>query len=299
MIESLEQSEEKRLAPLSLVDAAAGYARASRAENTLRAYESDLATFRAWCAGQGMAALPALPATVVLYVTHLAQLGRSAATISRALVSISQSHKAAGLESPTSDEAVRTVLQGVRKTIGTAQDKKAPMRSEILRESLSGASLRDRAILLFGFAGGFRRSELAALQVEDLQRVAAGYVITVRRSKTDQEGRGMRKLIAEGRDAGLCPVLAVEAWLAGRASGSLFGCCDKTIARVLKRAAERAGLDPARYSGHSLRRGLITEAHLAGVNDADTMRHVGIRSEQVFRGYIDDADLVARAVRVL
>ena len=286
-------------AQAQLVEAAAEYAGAARAANTLKAYRSDWGAFETWCKDQGFAPLPAMPSTVALYAAHLAQDGRKVSTLARALVSISQAHKAAGAPSPTSDESVKTVVQGIRKTLGVAQEKKAPMRRADLVAALAAeTSPRDRALLLFGFAGGFRRSELAALDVADLERVSAGYVVTLRRSKTNQDGRLERKFIALGL-AELCPVRALEAWLAGRTAGPVFGVCTKTIARILKRAAKRAGKDPDRYSGHSLRRGLITEAHLAGVNDADTMRHVGIKSEEVFRGYIEESELVARAVRVL
>lgn len=281
-----------------LVEAVAEYAGAARASNTMRAYRSDWTQFETWCRAHQLCPLPAMAATVALYVAHLAQDGRAWATVRRSVVSINEAHGAAGVPSATSDEAVRTVLQGIRKTLGVAQNKKAPMRKADIAAGLASATVRDQAILLFGFAGGFRRSELAALNVEDLERVSAGIVVTLRRSKTNQEGASEKKFIAYGV-GDLCPVRAVDAWLNGRTTGVMFGVCTKTIARILKRAAKRAGLDESRYSGHSLRRGLITEAHLAGVNDADTMRHVGIKSEEIFRGYVDDADLVARAVRVL
>jgi site-specific recombinase XerD len=177
-------------------DRARSYAAASRAEATLRAYRSDWQHFGAWCKERGVEALPATPTTAALYLTDLADSGCfKASTLSRRLVSIAQAHKAAGHKSPTSDETVRLVHAGIRRTIGTAQRGVRPTVTEDIRAMVATcgedpAGIRDRALLLIGLAAALRRSEVAALNVDDIQQTRDGLVVTLRRSKTDQEGAG-------------------------------------------------------------------------------------------------------------
>jgi site-specific recombinase XerD len=282
----------------------------AKAANTIKAYRSDWNHFAAWCQGQGLDPLPAAPQTVALYLTALAEAGRKASTLQRRLSSISQAHQMAGHDSPTRDIQVRTVWAGIRRSKGTAQTRKAPAVTQdvqamvaTLPDNLLG--LRDRALLLIGFAGAFRRSELVSLDVEDVEECAEGLRVTLRRSKTDQEGAGEVKGIPYGRKLETCPVRALRAWLeaAGITAGPIFRSVnrhgqvqpgrlsDKAVALVVKRAAEAAGLDASRYAGHSLRAGLATSAAAAGVQERDIMRQTGHRSVNMVRRYIREGEL--------
>jgi site-specific recombinase XerD len=280
------------------------YASDAVAANTRRAYRADWRDFAAWCAEQHRTALPALPETVAVYLAALAG-HRKTSTISRRLSAIAQAHKTAGLDSPTTDAAVRQVLAGIRRRHGTQQKgKEAALTADVramvgtLEASLAGQ--RDRALLLLGFAGAFRRSELVALDVADVTRTRDGLVVQVRRSKTDQEGAGRQVGIPYGSTPGTCPVRAVADWLevAGLAAGPLFRpidrhgnlrprrLTDQSVALVVKRAVRAAGLDPSVYAGHSLRSGLATAAAQAGVSERAIMEQTGHKSLPIVRRYI-------------
>ena len=274
------------------------------AENTRRAYASDWRTFTAWCAQGGLEPLPALPAAVALYVAHLAEAGRKASTITRACAAIASAHHAAGLSSPTAHENVRQVMKGARRALGTRPAQKAPVRVDDLRamvgtlgETLAGQ--RDRALLVVGFAGALRRSELVALDVADTTETRDGLMITIRRSKTDQEGAGHEVALPFGSDPATCPVRTLRAWLeaSGITSGPVFRSItrhgvigdrltDKSVAGIVKRTATRAGLDAARFAGHSLRAGLMTASAEAGKPLDVIMRQSRHRSHAVALGYI-------------
>jgi integrase len=282
----------------------------SEALNTRRAHRSDWADFTSWCVERGLASLPADPQTVARYASDLAERGRKVATITRRLSSISQAHQAQELDSPTRTLLVRKVMAGIRRRKGVAQIGKAPVLPDDLRQMLRHlddrpAGLRDRALLLLGFAGAFRRSEVVSLDVADVQFRREGLVVTLRRSKTDQEGEGTVKGIPAGRRPETCPVKALKAWLAAAAieEGPLFRPIDRHgnikpqrladyhVARLVKRLAEAAGLDPAAYSGHSLRAGLATAAAQAGADERAIMKQTGHRSERMVRRYIRDGQL--------
>jgi site-specific recombinase XerD len=301
---------DRALALSSLVDSAKSYAAAARAENTLRAYRSDWLAFDRWAAARGLASLPASPSTVALYLTELADQGRKVATIGRALVAISQAHKLAGQPSPRSGAEVQEVMKGIRRRLGVAPSQKAPVLVDALRtmlaelpDTLVGA--RDRALLCLGFAGAFRRSELVGLDVADLAFTSEGLTVTLRRSKTDQTGEGRKVGIPYGGTPVTCPVRAVKAWLeiAGIAEGPIFRAVtrwgsvgaerltDRAVALVVKRQAEAAGLDAARFAGHSLRAGLATSAAKAGKSERAIMAQTGHRSVTMVRRYIRDASL--------
>ena len=298
------------LAPSHLVGQARSYAAASRSEATRRAYRRDFAAFVAWCDEGGLQALRATPDTVALYLTARAQKGAMVSSIERALVAISQAHKAAGLPSPRSSDVVAAVIKGIRRTLGVAPKQVAPVVVGELRamlDSLPGdlRGARDRAMLLLGFAGAFRRSELVALDVQDLAFTDDGIEVTLRRSKTDQEGEGRKVGIPFGSSPKTCPVRAVKAWMvmAGVEAGPLFRvitrggrlesgrASDQAVARAVKRAARRVGIDPATVSGHSLRAGLATSAAKAGKSERAIMAQTGHRSAAMVRRYIRDADL--------
>ena len=196
--------------------AATDFARASKSAATRRAYQTDAANFAAWCERHGVEPLPATVDTVAAYLASLAQSGLKASTITRRCAGIRYMHRMAGLESPTSSEAIKAVLAGIRRSIGTAVTRKAPATAEAIRAIVAEMptdlrGLRDRALLLLGFAGALRRSELVALDVVDLEETAEGLLVRIRRSKTDQEGTGDFVSIPHG--SRLRPVAGVKAWL--------------------------------------------------------------------------------------
>ncbi len=285
------------------------YARESRASNTRRAYRADWADFTAWCGVHGRTALPASPETLVLYLSDRAATLKTL-TLQRRLTAISQAHKAADLDTPTADRAVRQIMTGIRRQNGTAQAGKAPAVTREIRAMVEHLpptlhGQRDRALLLLGFAGAFRRSELVSLDVADLTWSDDGLTVRLQRSKTDQEGAGRTIGIPYGSKPATCPVRAVRAWLAAAQvmEGPVFRgvdrhghlrrtrLSDKTVARVVKNAAAAAGLDPARYAGHSLRAGLATAAAQAGVAERVIMAQTGHKSLPMVRKYIREGSL--------
>jgi len=206
------------LVPLEhLAEQARGFIAAAKADNTRRAYRSDWRLFETWCRSQGLASLPATPETVTLYMTALAA-DHKPASLTRKLTSITRAHQAAGLPSPATMQhaAVSETIKGIRRVLGTAQLGKEPLLTADILAMLdhldSGLiGIRGRALLLVGFAGGFRRSELAGLDVEDVTETADGLVIRVRRSKTDPEGQGSSVALPYGSAAATCPVRSYRA----------------------------------------------------------------------------------------
>jgi site-specific recombinase XerD len=290
------------------VERAGDYARHAKAANTLRAYRADWADFSAWCEGHGLAALPATEATVALYLTEAAERVKTS-TLQRRLSAIAQAHKAAGHVPPTKGR-VSMVWQGIRRAKGTAQHGKAPARTQEVRAMVATCGEgrlggRDRALLLLGFAGAFRRSELVGLDVADLDFGRDGLTVTLRRSKTDQEGAGQKVGIPYGSTPATCPVRNLQEWLEGAdvTSGPVFRgvnrwgqvnaarLTDRAVALVVKRCAKAAGLDPALYAGHSLRAGLATAAAEAGVSERTIMAQTRHKSLPMVRRYIRDGNL--------
>jgi integrase len=290
---------------------AEAYARNATAENTRRGYRSDWAGFAAWCEAAGQEALPARPETVACYISELAATHKPA-TIARHLAAIASAHKARGFPSPASMQhgAVAAVWHGIRRTHGTAQTQKSPLLTADLRrmagaldEGVMGA--RDRALLLVGFAGAFRRSELVGLDIEDCEFGRDGLVITLRRSKTDQEAQGRKIGIPYGSNPETCPVRALQAWIevSGAESGALFRPINRhgqvrggrltgtAVALIVKRHAAAAGLAAENFSGHSLRADLATAAAIAGASEPAIMRQTGHRSAAMLRRYVREASL--------
>jgi len=296
-------------ATLAAIEAQArDYAREAKSKNTRRAYRSDWADFAGWCQAHGLGALPAAPATVALYLTSAAERCKPA-TLTRRLTAISHAHQAAEHPSPTTSATVRAVASGIRRAKGTAQQGKAAAVTDEVRLMVGGLpptrrGRRDRALLLLGFAGAFRRSELVALDVADVEEKPEGLVVTLRRSKTDQEGEGRRVGIPYGGHPQSCPIRALRAWLddSGIVEGALFRgvkndgtllgrLSDKGVARVVQRRAAAVGLDPKRYGGHSLRAGLATAAAAAGKSERAIMAQTGHKSSVMVRRYIRSGEL--------
>lgn len=283
------------------------------ASNTDRAYSHQLRRFVAWCNRHGRDAIPADGRTVYLFLADLSTKGLSVSSMEQALSAISKAHRRAGLPVPQSD-VLDEAWRGIRRKHGAAAKNKA-MAIEIhhLRRMVDSLDpkrlidIRDRALLLLGFAGGFRRSELAGIRCEHLEFKGNGIIVTLPRSKADQEGEGRKVGIRSRLTRGLDPVKAVWAWMqaSGTEDGPLFRAIDrhgnvgwgpisdKSIARTIKRAASRAGLDPKQISGHSLRSGFITSATKAGKRLDRIMAHVGHRKAGTTMGYVRDAELLS------
>ncbi len=294
--------------PTGEVEAAVAYARAEKSTATRRAYRTDFEIFRIWCEARRTNALPAVPETVAAFLGAEADRGLRPSTVGRRLAAIRYAHKLAGLPIPTDDEVVRATTRGIRRSLGAAPVKKAPATADkvMAMASMVGerlTSVRDRALLLFGFASAMLRSELSALDVGDIEETTDGLRVTIRRSKCDQERLG--EMIAVPRGNVACPVAALKAWLeaAGITPGPVFRpiakgghvqdtrLTDRSIANVVKAHAERIGLDPKEFSGHSLRSGFLTSAAARGASIfrmADQSRH---RSMDVLRGYVRSAEL--------
>jgi site-specific recombinase XerD len=276
---------------------------------TRKAYASDVKIFSAWCAVHGLAALPAAPETVALFLADQARAGVAASTLNRRLAAIKCAHEAQGYDTPTGHKGVTAALKGIRRAKGTAPSKKKAATADIVKEmvrrcpdTLTGQ--RDRALLLLGFAGAFRRAELVALTVADLAFEADGLRVTIRKSKTDQEAAGQVIAIPHGSVL-FCPVTAVKRWLAvaGIEAGPIFravgkgsrigaaALSDKSVAKRVKHYAGQVGLEAADFAAHSLRAGFVTSAAEAGASIfkmAEVSRH---RSTDVLAGYVRSANL--------
>ena len=304
----MRESAGADLVPPSL-ERAREFARLSKAESTLRGYRADWRDFCAWCERTGQRALPASAEVVAAYIAECA--GRlKVGSIQRRLNAIAEAHKATGLGSPTSEGMVKNTLKGIRRALGTATVQKAPALTADIRAMVDATDtgligLRDRALILLGFAGAFRRAEIVGLDVADLDIGRDGLTVTLRRSKTDQEGQGRRIGIPYGSNPHTCPVRTLQSWLESSAitAGPLFRSINRhgqaqrgslspvDVARVVKKLTERAGLDPAKYSGHSLRAGHATSAAAAGASERSIMGQTGHRSVQMVRRYIREGSL--------
>lgn len=287
------------------------YALNNVAKSTRRAYESAWRIFVAWCEKNRLTPLPAKASTVASYIVEMAEKNRAVSTINKHLQAISAYHLSAGEEySPTSMLLVKQTRAGARRDLGVApRNKKDPLFIEDIRalcatlpDTLKGK--RDKAIILIGYAGAFRRSEIAGLNVEDIQEHPNGLILTRRRGKEDQLARGLKKGIPYGEHPETCPVRALWAWLeaSGIRSGAIFRGMrggrlgnrrigGEEVARIIKAACHAAGLDSRRYSGHSLRSGLATTAAREGVEERDIMDHTGHKSVEMVRIYIQEGEL--------
>jgi integrase len=288
-----------------LLRRAAQYARGSKSDNTKKAYRVAMADFRLFCHTHGYDALPATSETVVQYLAFIEQ--QKVNTIQVKLAAIAEAHRMAHLPDPTIDKDVKMVMAGIRREIGSPAEKKSPLLKDDLLEMIGALpddlrGKRDKALLLVGFAGAFRRSELVNVMVHDIQFSRTGMVITLSRSKTDQEHHGMKKNIPSMKDKCICPVVALRQWLAesGITEGPVFrkidrwdhvmrfGLTAQTVALVVKSAARRAGLDSEKFSGHSLRSGFVTSAFMANAPEWAIQKQTGHRSVSVLRSYNQD-----------
>jgi integrase len=290
---------------------AGAFVLASKAQSTRRVYGSDWRLFQAWCEFHNLCPLPALPATVVLYIAELARptdgsAPRKPATIARKITSINAKHKDAGVDSPAtmSNRALAATVQGIRREMGTAQNMKKPLtRSRVVKvlDNLEGPipAARDKALLLIGFAGALRRAELAAIDVEHIEEHRDGITIKIPRSKTDQEGKGRSVEILWGTNERTCPVLALRNWLSatGIKQGAVFRRVwqdgkigarlnPNSIGWIIQKLVGKAKIrHPEAYGGHSLRAGFVTEASANGATDNQIMKQTGHKTATMVRRY--------------
>lgn len=285
------------------------YRKRQKAPATVRAYRSDWRDFTAWCRRHDVCPLPVVPERLADYVADMAAVrGLAFSTITRRLASIAMAHRKAGLPSPRDAEVVLETIEGVARTHGTAPKPKEPARWPVIKAmaaSIEGdrlADVRDRALLLVGFGGAFRRSELVALDVADVRFVLEGVRLTLRRSKTDQAGAGRLVVIPHGPSGEPCAVDALRTWLrvADITEGAVFRPIDRWerirptrlgaghVAVLVKRAADACGLDPRQFAGHSLRSGHATSAAATGAPQHKLMEQTGHRSADTLGRYVRD-----------
>ncbi len=288
------------------IAAAAEFIAASKADATRKAYASDWRDFAAWCANHGQVDLPAAPGTVAAYLGALASAGTKVSTVRRRCAAIGDVHRRAGHDNPAAHAGVKATLAGIARTLGSAPEKKRALTADLLAKALRRipedlTGLRDRALILIGFAAALRRSELVALDVGDIARHPKGLVVTVRRSKTDQVGAGYTKAIPHGRK--LHAVRALEAWLAAACvtEGPVFRgvrgtrvlgrrLCAHQVARIVQKRAAAVGLDPTLFAGHSLRSGYISSAADHGASLQAIADHAAHKKLDTTRGYVQVAD---------
>lgn len=292
-------------AATAVVGNAQAYAAVSMSGATRKAYQGDWSDFQGWCDGLGLQALPAAPETVGAYLAAKTKL-LAVSTLMRRLAAVATAHRLAGHQLDTRHPAIRDVMRGIRRVHGVAQKKAAPATTDRVKAmadhcDASLLGVRDRAILLFGFAGAFRRSELVRVEIEHLEETADGIRIHIPRSKSDQEGQGQDIGVMRTGTA-YCPVQALQLWLQAAAiqEGLVFrgvdrhgnvgaSLSDKAIGLIVKRRAEDAGLDSSLFSGHSLRAGLATSAAAAGLEERDIQRQTRHQSVEQLRRYVRPA----------
>ena len=269
----------------------------SKANNTLRAYQSDFRDFSTFCSRNGFSSIPTQPKIVALYITNLSKSSKFS-TLKRRIASISVIHKLKGHYLDTKHPIIMENLHGIKRTLGTRQKAKKPILINDLKliiEAIDEKKLRDKALILIGFAGGFRRSELVNIDIDDIEFVNEGVKILIKRSKTDQSGEGSIKAIPYFDNQKFCPVIALKSYMDSKFDkkngGRIFEISDKSVALIIKKYAEKAGLDSSKYSGHSLRSGFATTAAEFGAEERNIMAMTGHKTTQMVRRYIQEANL--------
>ena len=286
----------------------------SKALNTVRAYKSDFEDFGLFCVKNGFNNLPSEPKIVSLYLTHLSSKEAKISTIKRRLVSIGVIHKMKGHYLDTKHPIIIENLMGIKRRKGTIQKGKKPILINDLKKLIDVINkeqepdikkLRNKALLIIGFSGGFRRNEIVSLDLEDIEFVFEGVKITVKKSKTDQFGVGMVKGIPHFNESLYCPVTTLQRWIniSKIKSGPLFRrfskgsklsinrLTDQSVALIIKKYLVKAGINSHNYSGHSLRSGFATSAAEAGAEERSIMAMTGHKSTEMVRRYIKEANL--------
>ena len=269
----------------------------SKADNTLRAYKSDFKDFSEFCAKNAFSSMPTQPKILALYITNLSKSSKFS-TLKRRIASISVIHRLKGHYLDTKHPIIMENLHGIKRTLGSRQKAKKPILIndlKIIIKVIDEIKIRDKALILIGFAGGFRRSELVNIYFEDIEFVTEGVKILIKRSKTDQSGEGIIKAIPYFDNQEYCPVLALKKYINEKfkdlKDGKIFDISDKSVALIIKKYAEKAGLDSSRYAGHSLRSGFATTAAEFGAEERNIMAMTGHKTTQMVRRYIQEANL--------
>jgi site-specific recombinase XerD len=285
----------------------------SKANNTLRAYKSDFKDFGVFCAKHGFNSIPTEPKIVSLYLTHLSANSKIS-TLRRRLVSIGVIHKLKGHYLDTKHPVIIENLMGIKRKKGSIQTGKKPILINHLKQIINVIDeqkiekikkLRNRTLILVGFGGGFRRTELISLDHEDLDFVEEGVKITLRRSKTDQFGEGMIKGLPYFSNEKYCPVRSLRNWLtlSKIKTGSIFRrlakgsaitshrLTDQSVVLIIKDCLKLAGIESQNFSGHSLRSGFATVAAESGADERSIMAMTGHKTTQMVRRYIREANI--------
>jgi len=286
----------------------------SKASNTVRAYRSDFEDFGLFCLKNSFKNLPTEPKVVSLYLTYLSSKNIKISTIKRRLVSIGVIHKMKGHYLDTKHPVIIENLMGIKRRKGVNQKGKKPILINDLKHIIDVINketgpdikkLRNKALLLVGFSGGFRRNELVSLDYEDIEFVFEGIKIKLKKSKTDQFGEGFTKGIPHFENSLYCPVKSLKAWinLSKIKKGPIFTrfskgskitsirLSDQSVALIIKDYLLKAGIDNQNYSGHSLRSGFATSAAEAGAEERSIMAITGHKSTEMVRRYIKEANL--------
>ena len=285
----------------------------SKSNNTLRAYQSDFRDFSSFCTKNGFSNLPSQPKIIALYITHLSKFAKFS-TLKRRIASISVIHRLKGHYLDTKHPIVMENLHGIKRSIGSRQKAKKPILINDLKLIIKAIDeekintkkssqdkmkdqikLRDKALILIGFAGGFRRSELVNIDYEDIEFVAEGVKILIKKSKTDQSGDGTVKAIPYFENSKFCPVISLKDYIKYKKSTlkeeKVFKISDKSVALIIKKYIQKSGLDPSKYAGHSLRSGFATTAAEFGAEERNIMAMTGHKTTQMVRRYIHEANL--------
>jgi len=288
--------------------------KSSKASNTVRAYKSDFNDFSLFCIQNGFKQLPSEPKVVSLYLTHLSTKETKMSTLKRRLVSIGVIHKLKGFYLDTKHPSIIENIMGIKRRKGSIQRGKKPLLINDLKKLINVIDnneneeikkLRDRTIILIGFSGGFRRNEIVSLDYDDLDFVPEGVKVNLKRSKTDQFGEGALKGLPYFDNSKYCPVVSVQKYLekSNISSGALFRrfnkgsilsknrLTDQTVAILIKKYLQLAGIDSKNYSGHSLRSGFATSAAESGAEERSIMAMTGHKSTEMVRRYIKEANL--------
>jgi site-specific recombinase XerD len=288
--------------------------KSSKANNTIRAYKSDFHDFELFCIQNGFKSLPSEPKIISLYLTSLSSKDIKMSTLKRRLVSIGVIHKLKGHYLDTKHPLIIENIMGIKRRKGSAQNGKKPLLINNLKALIKAINrsnlnpiikFRDRTIVLIGFSGGFRRNEIVSLNYDDIEFVNEGMKINLRRSKTDQYGEGFLKGIPYFDNPVYCPVVSIQNWLkiSEINSGPLFRrfskgaklteirLTDQTVALIIKKYLQLAGIDSKNYSGHSLRSGFATSAADAGAEERSIMAMTGHKSTEMVRRYIKEANV--------
>lgn len=274
------------------------------AVNTQRAYKSDLKYFKTWCTENGQVEMPTSAATLAAYVSYLADTHKWA-SINRKLAAISKLHELNNLDLSTKDKGFRAVMEGIRRTNGVRQKQAPAFKMKELKNILLGidmttnAGLRDKCLILLGFAGAYRRSELVSLNIEDVQFSDEGAIISLSKSKTNQYGESEEKAFFYSPEVEFCPVRTLKYWIGRleRSIGPLFvrvrkgdkitddRLNDMTVYETIKKYFGE------RYSAHSLRASFITIAKINGADDSEIMRQSKHKTSAMIQRYTRIEDI--------